>query len=70
MQILTVIYLVMIGGCKVKEFFKRYIEDVLIILGALVAIVNTYFLNVYIANYLLAAVLIGFGIIIARRYKK
>lgn len=60
----------MIGGCKVKEFLMKYIEDILILLGALIAVINTYFLNIYIANYLLAFLLIGFGIIIAKLYKK
>ncbi|WP_099157276.1 hypothetical protein [Virgibacillus ndiopensis] len=53
-------------------FFTKWLEDFLIFTGITLGIVNTYLItvidaNILAGNYVLAAMLIFIGIIIARR---
>lgn len=53
-------------------FFTKWLEDVFILSGIVLGVVNTYLItvvdaNVLAGNYVLAAVLIFTGVIIARR---
>lgn len=54
------------------SFFTKWVEDFLILTGLTLAVVNTYLItvvdsNILAGNYVLSAVLIFVGIIIARR---
>ena len=54
------------------SFFTKCVEDFLILTGLTLAVVNTYLItvvdsNILAGNYVLSAVLIFVGIIIARR---
>jgi len=53
-------------------FFTNWVEDFLILSGIALAVVNTYLIstigtNILAGNYTLAAVLVFFGVILAKR---
>jgi hypothetical protein len=53
-------------------FFTNWLEDFLILIGVGILVANTYFIsiidtNILAGNYFLGTVLIGMGIILAKR---
>jgi hypothetical protein len=56
----------------ITGFFTNWLEDFLILTGLGILVANTYFItvidiNILAGNYLLGTVLIGMGIILAKR---
>lgn len=56
----------------ITGFFTNWLEDFLILTGLCLMVINTYQIsvvdiNILVGNYLLSAVLIGMGIILAKR---
>ncbi len=55
---------------KLKQLFSLYVEDIFIFIGLIIIILTTYTVNAIVANYLLGAIFVLFGLIISKKLPK